>query len=383
MCKLNYGEINDENDGDNFMRSDVALLIGAGFSFPAGIPTMKGLARDFAENLAGQERAVYSKLSAFIPEISEDFEILLECCGDLKSLPVNLLQRFLENKFFRAYKVLNGESNNCGICSNNKRVGSDHFSCSGSLHTNPWHGVLISELVEDMLEIVEGARLLEQQLKEYLRVKCLICKDSIGYLNPLMLWLKKSGVGLDIFSLNYDLLIETLAEEFFIPYTDGFMVNWDSSLFDDDKYQIRLFKLHGSFIWYQSEVGERIKIPIFYHKNEVEYLAQDKVVSMMVYPRREKQEPFEELVRRFRERLLTLQKLVVIGYSFRDVELKAIVEEGLRKNTDLHLVLVSPGAVELAKSLQWGKRVQSFAGGIEDWVTTEEFIRCFQNVNRT
>lgn len=332
------------------MRLDVALLIGAGFSVPAGISTMKGLAEDFAEGLVDDERAIYSKLLALVPEIREDFESLMECCRDFKNMSVGLFKRFLEERVWADSNILNAnQSFNLG-------------------------------LVKELEEIVKGAGLLEERVKEYLREKCMICKDSIGYLYPLMGWLKKSGWGLDVFSLNYDLLIETLAEEFFIPYTDGFLVKWDSALFDDERYQIRLFKLHGSFIWYQSELGERIKIPIFYHKNEVKYLAQDKVVSMMVYPWREKREPFEELLWRFRERLLTLEKLVVIGYSFRDAEMKDIVEEGLRKNDKLHLVLVSPGAHELAKNFAWGNRIECFEGGVEDWVVSRNYVTCFDKV---
>lgn len=64
--------------------------------------------------------------------------------------------------------------------------------------------------------------------------------------------------GLDLFTLNQD----TLLEDYFKLksennlYTDGFIegdcdiAHWDSNLFFDNKYQVRLFKVHGSINWY-------------------------------------------------------------------------------------------------------------------------------------
>lgn len=309
------------------MEKNTALLIGAGFSYPAGSPLMYDLAKDFPRELAGNEKKIYQELQELVPEIGEDFELLMEVCHDLKEVPVTLLNRL--------------------AC-----------RCFG-------------EEMVNLKQMAQGARLLERKLKGYLREQCKVNKGQLHYLYPLFENLKRTGQKLDVFTLNYDLMIEILCEEYYIPYTDGFEVRWNPVLFQDPSYQIRLYKLHGSFIWYQSELGERIKIPIVDREEQVEYLAQDGVVSMMVYPRQEKWEPFEELLRLFRERLLTLDQLVVIGYSFRDQELLKMVTEGLQKNHHLQLELVSPSAQEhLAQFSEYvnSKRLRAVSGGVEEWI---------------
>jgi hypothetical protein len=64
----------------------------------------------------------------------------------------------------------------------------------------------------------------------------------------------KSGCELDVFTLNHDLLLETLLESGGIPFSDGFaekrgdVFQFSWSWKDSD--QVRLFKLHGSLDWF-------------------------------------------------------------------------------------------------------------------------------------
>ncbi|AZR73052.1 hypothetical protein BBF96_06355 [Anoxybacter fermentans] len=306
------------------MKLDTAFLIGAGFSYPAGIPIMRDLVMDFPRILEGEEKRIYQELKELIPDIEEDFELLMELCHDLKDAPITLINRLAQRCF--------------------------------------------GEKFIDLEQLIKGAKRLDYHLKEYLRKKFRVERNKLKYLYPLAEWLKKTGAIIDIFSLNYDLVIEILCKEFSLSYTDGFLVNWNPCLFKDPKFQVKLYKLHGSFIWYQSELGERIKIPILGYRNNLRYLANDEMVSMMVYPRREKKEPFQELLKMFRERLLTLERLVVIGYSFRDQELRQFVEEGLRKNQSLRLELVSPHSMNLKASFTIPERIDCFQGGVEEWI---------------
>ena len=360
------------------MRLNTAFLLGAGFSYPAGIPMMKELARDVTDFLKEEELNLYRLLEELVPEVGEDFELLMECCYDLKKLPVNLL-----NNLYRQWT--------------SQFVGSmsrEFLRCDTVKARLQWE------------EIVEDAKNFDRRLKEYLRERCVIQNDKLQYLYPLMKWLKDTRHGIDIFSLNYDLILETLAEEFFVSYTDGFLLNWKPDLFDLSEYQLKIYKLHGSFIWYQSEWGERLKIPVSDYQGEIKYLTHDVVASMMIYPRREKKELFEELLRRFRERLLTLDRLVVIGYSFRDEEIKRIVKDAMRKNAKLHLTLVSPRAREMIKVWQDGygsaqislndpldafaedggsnsfdnARIECFSSGVEEWITSGDFLKVLEDL---
>lgn len=311
------------------MKLNTALLLGAGFSYPAGIPMMNELAKGFPESLTDQERKIYLRIRELIPEMDQDFELLMECFHDWKEIPIYLLDRLTQRDF--------------------------------------------GEYFTDLKQLVKGAIQLEERLQEYLRKSCTMEKKRRKYLYPMMTWLKKKECRLDIFTLNYDLLIEELCDEFFLRYTDGFLFHWQPDLFQDQQFQICLYKLHGSFTWYQSKMGERFKIPLVSQRSEMEDFAEDQVASMMVYPRRKKYELFSDLLRMFRERLLTLDQLVVIGYSFRDEELIEIVQDGLRKNQQLRLEIVVPNA-EGMTLFGDDQRVTYFSGGVEEWVAERKYL---------
>ena len=80
----------------------------------------------------------------------------------------------------------------------------------------------------------------------------LFLRRPVDYLHPLKNFLDLSKP-LDFFTLNYDLSLENAFED--IAYTTGYRKRegelsiWDPTEFDAPKYEIRLFKLHGSLNW--------------------------------------------------------------------------------------------------------------------------------------
>lgn len=68
---------------------------------------------------------------------------------------------------------------------------------------------------------------------------------------------------LDIFSLNHDILIETLFSTNYINYIDGFKESEEElRIFDPSLYErenkIRLFKLHGSINWFYWRINDKL-----------------------------------------------------------------------------------------------------------------------------
>lgn len=309
------------------MKLDTAFLLGAGFSLPAGIPVMSKLAQDFPDTLDGRDKEIYLKIRDLVPNVEKDFELLMEICYDLKKAPINLINQLTKKCFGQQF---------------------------GSLE-----------------ELVIGTKRLDFILKEYLQSKLRVKRSQLEYLYPFAEWIKRNNFCLDIFTLNYDLVIENLCEEFYLSYTDGFLINWQPELFQKREFRVNLYKLHGSFIWYQSELGERIKIPVI--DSNIKYLANEEMVSMMVYPRQKKEEPFQELLKMFSNRLLTLDKLVVIGYSFRDEELFELIESALKKNCRLKLELIGPEADQLGKKFGFSPRIQSFKEGVQEWIVEKKW----------
>jgi hypothetical protein len=64
-------------------------------------------------------------------------------------------------------------------------------------------------------------------------------------------------------------------------------------------------------------------------------------------------EPFLTLAYHFSQRVLTTKVLVVIGYSFGDAYINQIIEQGVKKNGNLRIIVVSPSA-------KTGIKTQSF-----------------------
>lgn len=69
---------------------------------------------------------------------------------------------------------------------------------------------------------------------------------------------------LDVFTLNNDLLMEWLLDQWRLPYADGFtphgrMDREHWSCFQQDNLRLRLYKLHGSINWYRTDLSHPIE----------------------------------------------------------------------------------------------------------------------------
>lgn len=155
----------------------------------------------------------------------------------------------------------------------------------------------------------------------------------------------------NIFTLNYDLAIETAAAKIGFTLIDGFSFNYPHHFsplhFDYDIIRKKettlklvesvayLYKLHGSINWdYQNNWLTRTPSPI-----ENPYI---------IFPTKEKfqdsyNQPFLEMVTRFKESLRCPQTtLLVVGYSCGDEHINSIINNSLDINYDLNIVFVDP-----------------------------------------
>ncbi|MEQ1844425.1 MAG: SIR2 family protein [Nitrospira sp.] len=162
----------------------------------------------------------------------------------------------------------------------------------------------------------------------------------------------------EIFTTNYDLLLEQALEDQRVPYFDGF-VGSDSafldleSMADDDlpARWARLWKIHGSINWWMTE------------KKKIRR-SRDKVEGeqLLIYPShlkydQSRQMPYLAMIDRLRAFLRSDQcVLLTCGYSFGDEHINAYIAEGLLGNPNaacLGMVFNDrvdvPKAVELAR----------------------------------
>lgn len=137
--------------------------------------------------------------------------------------------------------------------------------------------------------------------------------------------LKNRRSAVEIFTTNYDTLIEDALALERISYWDGFtgggVAYWSGAdALEHSKYRAVLTKLHGSIDWYRSAESSsalyRTRYGDLYPKGDGQ---------VMIYPQASKyvhaqENPFAELFQRFRLRLKgdKEQVLFVCGYSFGD-----------------------------------------------------------------
>jgi hypothetical protein len=168
----------------------------------------------------------------------------------------------------------------------------------------------------------------------------------------------------EIFTLNYDLLIEQALEQTLTPHFDGFIgsvephfvaasVDGESDFDGPPASWVRVWKLHGSIGWRLSGEGKNSRIIRVPQKQTSD--SED----LLIYPSREKynssrRQPYVTYQDRLRRFLLSGEALLVVaGYSFGDQHINEIIFEGLRTNNRLSVTALLYGDLnnEIEKNL--------------------------------
>jgi hypothetical protein len=136
----------------------------------------------------------------------------------------------------------------------------------------------------------------------------------------------------EIFTPNYDLLIEEAFERARLPYFDGFTGAhrpfFDPTSISDDVLPARwsrLWKIHGSLGWEVAEdaiirTGSRQATKLIYP----DHLKYDQITR----------QPYSSLFERLRKFLTTPDSLLICtGFSFFDAHITAVLDEALAANT--------------------------------------------------
>lgn len=179
----------------------------------------------------------------------------------------------------------------------------------------------------------------------------------------LALWIGavRRLVPTQIFTTNYDLLMEQALERQRVAYFDGFMgsrePSFDLQAIEEDSLPNRwtlLWKLHGSINWSQDTSGNVVRRPAHAHDAS----------SALVYPSHLKYDQSRRLpYLAMMDRLKAFMRrpgaiLVTSGFSFRDQHINEVLDQSLRTNptASVHGLLYGPlndysDAVTLAESL--------------------------------
>ncbi len=158
----------------------------------------------------------------------------------------------------------------------------------------------------------------------------------------------------EIYTSNYDMIIEKALENIQVPYFDGFVGSYEPFFlpesvdkfvknFDLTKSWIRLWKIHGSLSWFwkKDEDGKTFRI-VRIGKTKNIGDVNDEIV---IYPSREKydssrKQPFIAYFDRLKNYLSDGELLFIVsGYSFSDQHINEIIFNSLRQNSRLFILV--------------------------------------------
>jgi len=293
--------------------SQIIFFLGAGASVAAGVPDTYSFVKEFIDSIQNRDkRRTIEKIVQILGNWKNsdiDVELLLETLTKLENKEQEPLLRFYQ--------------------------GGD-FVLKGYPEKEP--------LIND--------------LKDFIKSKAIVSEDKIRYLQPLLSFVEEFKP-LDVISVNYDTCIEQFCNVHKLAYQDGFDVHWNPKTFTTEHTDIRLYKLHGSVIWYQSDRGGYIKLPVMTETSNIQLVTGERADNLMLYPMQkwDYAEPLLELLVHIKQLLEsdTCKFLIFVGYSFRDDHIKRILWDAARKNRELHLILVGPKAYEI-----YSKKLKSY-----------------------
>jgi hypothetical protein len=305
-----------------FAINNVCFLLGAGASVPAGLSTMPQMGLGFFEtfslpDLRGFLESMDKEMPSYDPHWSPN------------DRNVETLLRALQEKSESARK-----------------------SKLMPFVPGPIDPLVLAQQVE-----ARSSTIVAHELKKFILAQ-LTKPVRTAYLASLRQWLT-ADKPLDIFSLNYDTVIEQFCKADGIPCADGFNPKgeWQPDLYYRANSGVRLWKLHGSVNWTSSESGwpHQAEMPGSWRRHfRSRHTASATAEAALVWPAATKrlERSLSLLHSTFRNSLGSCRLLVVAGYRFADEHIRAAVMDNLKTNPRLRVLILcgNRSTSEMAKS---------------------------------
>lgn len=299
----------------------IGLLLGAGASSYMGLPTTKEIMADVENDLC--KNHVYQCLKP--QEKFEDLEHLFEFFKlEGKKTPLIDGSGILENAQIR-------------ITDGTVTV-REYFNTVNVLRTK-LRGLLVQ--------------------KYYLRSEDIDKQKLNSVYGSLFNFCFQDNSDLDIFTTNYDNLIEKFCElnTNDYHYVDGFEVDGDNLVFnnsaltksfeEENRKIIRLYKIHGSIDWGNLiDSGTKSTVRKYYDKD----LSSPLIIDPDLTKNPEEGFPMNHLYEQFAKKFLKYELCIIIGMSLRDHHINEIILK--RIGTGKPTIFVSPSInVDFSKNL--------------------------------
>lgn len=296
------------------------MLLGAGASVFAGIPTTAGLVEELRKRVKPiNDQHERSMARFFASNILEETDL-----KDVEDL-YDSVDRMLEAEAMHRFVTK---------CKTKGQTGVKRRIETVRTHQNMPEEELVDPPIDEIVDIdntIAALKSIKSAIRDILLEKCMVDpgrRDDVKTVYDNVL--KSLGIR-DVLTTNYDNVIETYCEEARISLANGFERSfhgnrreWTGKFENMERGALRLVKMHGSVTWQRDgdavlELGRPG--------------ARGEEHDVMIYPekglKRYDENIFPELERRFGEVLANTDLLVVIGYSFRDEGINRMIKQRL------------------------------------------------------
>lgn len=366
--------------------SPTALLLGAGFSIPFGMPSTEKLTElitsekikfvratwgDYYTEEKWREDGFYRSDLDF-PKAEAYHNIIRFLYKKEQAIESKLVRKInFEDIYSLLYFLAYPYQSAC-----NQRYADGFIEYLDKLSDKEKTKLQISRLEQDLLnDLKEGD--IEPYFEAMKMLKCIIAKELEKHygLDATLLaskfWdhLFKSEK-INIFSLNHDLIIEQILEHKSKDFQDGFELKNGFQEFTDnfpDNNKINFLKLHGSINWFNVSGSGRN----FYVNNKNTRICSMTDMYSNLLGNSQKsldikkrafltgtQNKYEEYLMsiysdlkwHYKRLLKDTERLIVIGYSFGDYGVTTEIINWMHKKMDAKLIIIDPNANTLLET---------------------------------
>lgn len=351
------------------------VFLGAGASETFGIPTMMQMVEHLEKELDVQHRELYKNIK-FHLENYKNFDIealitVLQHLVDPRSVMDNILAHPSIHYFVpevglgwkQRINYISGTSKSLREKASQLLKTVKGFVRKKCAHVAPSERFSIWD---DFFNIIRtGLRTSIKPLKP----------GEVGY-----------AISCEIFTTNYDLVPEQYCLERKLAFTNGevgrdvVLDRRNTDLFGKAADRFRIRKLHGSVNWYIDKKGHIKASDIPLEVGHVTAYGNEVEQEMLIYPARELytfREPFYDLFHNLKEYLVNETKCYVVGYSFRDDDIRGLFFDAIHRNRNLHVCLIDPASDEIVadrlEEVRSNVYQVPYPLGSSAWLGLEEF----------
>jgi hypothetical protein len=347
-------EVRDEDIDRLVGHRRLVWLLGAGASFASGLPLMDGLTARVINILETNKQSVKDINGIFIP-VEEFIDSVL--CDIGKHCTVEQVLDHVADYLAMARR------------SASKAVAT----ARGNIRYDEIAEIRMHILRAIKLTIRFGYKHDLDAAKQVIGTPEEPIVDVANHLNFIdalfgqVLAARTSTPPVEIFTTNYDTLIEDALSLQSIEYVDGFSGGaigfWNPKTYEDLKphSRVRLYKIHGSVDWTTTAEGTIIR-------RRIGDRYPNNAPDLLIYPQATKydltkREPYDSLFQRFRDVLngREARVLAICGYGFGDDHINHDIENAMsRQGSDLTLLIFAKnanGVVERWLNRSFGERV--------------------------